>query len=690
MPSPKSQTGEASSHEKIVEKAKRQYLIAPRRGSQAMRAAIRPLSAEAMKGVIGNIPNMEVVKVLKPKKVISTFSAMANESNETYVVKLDRNNAELLKQSAPPHLIVEQDRYLDYGGRVGPPCTEAPVRPLRSMSGIRATPVKFRVLGDGDVPLPNTKITLQGDAFAQDGVTDKNGELTLTLHSTGNSPPRSLFVDPMRDYWDRFLISPDISLTDVNILRMISLKRALTGFPGSYKYGWGQRLMALDQLPPNYTGKGVKIAVIDSGSDSAHPLLKHLQVGKDLTNNLDEKTWAQDAVGHGTHCAGVITGRFNDEIALRGFAPEADVFTFKIFPGGQFSSLLEALDQCMALDVDIVNMSLGSDQPSQAVEQKLEELVQDGVACIVAAGNSGGPVQYPASSPNVLAVSAIGRLKEFPSEAWDARTVTENQVTPDGLFSPSFTCFGPQIAVTAPGVSIVSSVPDNGFEPQSGTSMAAPHVTGLAALLLAHHPGLQGPVRARGPQRVAALFQLIKSSCVPVGIDPQRTGAGIPTLHGLIRALASQPQAQAPGIPTNGHPNESATQPTPVAAPPTSAAPGESKATQAPTGAMMPQGLEAALLPYLIILSQRPDALVLLNQWLAQGMINPQIAVTLANALVQLSAQSARQPGTPGGVQTMSLRPGNLPVYDPRSIPGAGQFPMYDWSQPGGFNPPSR
>lgn len=687
---PKPQAGETSPHEKIVEKAKRQYLIAPRRGSQAMRAAIRPLSAEAMKGMIGNIPNMEVVKVLKPKKVISTFSAMPNESNETYVVKLDRNNAELLKQSAPPHLIVEQDRYLDYGGRVGPPCAEAPVRPLRNLSGIRSTPVKFRVLGDGDVPLPNTKITLQGDAFAQDGVTDKNGELTLTLHSTGNSPPRSLFVDPMRDYWDRFLISPDISLTDVNILRMISLKKGLTGFPGSYQYGWGQRLMGLDQLPPTYTGKGVKIAIIDSGSDSAHPLLRHLQNGKDMTNNLDEKTWAQDAVGHGTHCAGVITGRSNEEIALRGFAPEAEVFTFKIFPGGQFSSLLEALDQCMALDIDIVNMSLGSDQPSQAVEQKLEELVQDGVACIVAAGNSGGPVQYPASSPNVLAVSAIGRLKEFPSEAWDARTVTENQVTPDGLFSPSFTCFGPQIAVTAPGVSIVSSVPDNGFEPQSGTSMAAPHVTGLAALLLGHHPALQGPVRARGPQRVAALFQLIKSSCVPIGIDPQRAGAGIPTLHGLIRALGAQPQTQAPGAAANGQATQASPQQPPVAAPPAPGAPGDSKVSQAPTGTTLPQGLEAALLPYLIVLSQRPDALVLLNQWLAQGMINPQIAITLANALVQLSAQSAPPAATPGGVQTMSVGPGNVPVFDPRRIGAGAAFPMNDWSRSGGFYPPSR
>jgi subtilisin family serine protease len=499
--------------------------------------------------------------------------------------------------------------------------------------------------------LPNTKITLQGDAFAQDGVTDKKGELTLTLHSVGNNPPRSLFVDPMRDYWDRFLISPDISLTEVNILRMISLKQALTGFPGTYKYGWGQRLMGLDQLPPEYTGKGVKIAIIDSGADSAHPLLKRVTTGKDMTNNLDEKSWAQDVVGHGTHCAGVITGHSTDEIALRGFAPEAEVYIFKIFPGGQFSSLLDALDQCMALDIDIVNMSLGSDQPSQAVEQKLEEAVHDGIACIVAAGNSSGPVQYPASSPNVLAVAAVGRLKEFPSESWDARTVTEGMVTPDGLFSPSFTCFGPQIAVAGPGVSIVSSVPDNGFEPQSGTSMAAPHITGLAALLLAHHPALQGSLRTRGPQRVAALFQLIKASCVPASLDAQRTGKGIPTLHGLIRALAAAPADPSQAPTSEGHPQTPVPQPPPPAAtgspPPSSAGSTPGMAPPA-AGQADPTGL----MPYVLFLAQRPDALLLLNQWVAQGIASPQVAYALANALVQLNAQAARQTGAPSGLGT--------------------------------------
>ena len=114
-------------------------------------------------------------------------------------------------------------------------------------------------------------------------------------------------------------------------------------------------------------------------------------------------------------------------------------------------------------------------------------------------------------------------------------------IAADGIFSPSFSCIGPEVAVCAPGVAIVSTVP-GGFEPQSGTSTAAPHVTGLAALLLAHHPAFLGPLSSRTQERVAALFSMIRWLCVPYGFGAERTGAGLPRLHGVEQVLQPGPE----------------------------------------------------------------------------------------------------------------------------------------------------
>jgi subtilisin family serine protease len=347
----------------------------------------------------------------------------------------------------------------------------------------------------------------------------------------------------------------------------------VSGFPDRYKFGWGQKLMGLDQLPDEYSGKGVKIAIIDSGTDNKHPLLKHIQRGVDLTNNEDTQSWADDVVGHGTHCSGVITAQSSDGIALRGFAPEAEIHIFKVFPGGKFSSLLDALDYCIDLEIDVVNMSLGSPEVSMAVEQKLEEAVENGIACIVAAGNSGGQVQHPASSPNALAVAAIGKLDQFPQKTWDSQTVIPSLVAADGIFSPAFTCFGPEIAVCAPGVAVISSVPDKGFDPQSGTSMAAPHVAGFAALVLAHHPAFKsGPLNQRNEQRVAGIYNLIKSACIPYNFGLGRTGAGVPNLHFLAQAVQAAAQQLPEAAPAAGaQAQQPATPPPAPGAPPSPA-----------------------------------------------------------------------------------------------------------------------
>src|SRR5262249_55471643 len=262
-----------------------------------------------------------------------------------------------------------------------------------------------------------------------------------------------------------------------------------------------------------------------------------------------------DTMGHGTHCAGIITAGIDRFEGVRGFAPKAEVHSLKVFPGGRFSDLIDALDQCIEHQIDIVNMSLGSAEASELVAQKLVEARQHGIACIVAAGNTGGPVQFPGMLPSVLTVSAIGKLDEFPMDTQHARTVTPELVA-GAMFSAKFSCFGQQIAVGGPGVAIVSTVPGGGYAAWDGTSMATPHITGMGALLLAHHPLLHTAQPLRNEQRVLQLFRLLAGSGVRYLGDSTREGTGMPDLTrvpGLVPATpgVAAAAAAAPRMPSS-------------------------------------------------------------------------------------------------------------------------------------------
>jgi subtilisin len=137
-------------------------------------------------------------------------------------------------------------------------------------------------------------------------------------------------------------------------------------------------------------------------------------------------------------------------------------------------------------------------------------------------------------------VSAIGKLNEFPPDSYHAQEVVPGLVGVGGIFSAKFTCVGPQVRVSGPGVAIVSSVPGGGYAAWDGTSMATPHITGMGALLLAHHPIFRG--MPRSAQRVAQLFQLLGASASPYLGDPTREGAGLPDLQQVPGLAAVPPQ----------------------------------------------------------------------------------------------------------------------------------------------------
>ncbi len=540
----------ADSGGRTVAGRKKQYVIAPRQpdGLQAM--SFQPLQFSALEQALRSNSDIEVVDTVGPKSVLGALADGMGGSQGVLVARMTEQKAAVLHQQGQGRLLVEHDQHLN----LMDPALRQPamVTGVMSAGGGPVLNAVISVIGKDGAPQAEAEVSLFGSLLPASGVTDANGQVTLSLFGETPESVRGLYVKPKSDYWSFYQRDPDISTDEANVvaLRALSEWPSLAGFPRQRAYGWGQKAMRLDQLPGNYRGQGIKIAIIDSGAATTHANLKGIKAGFDVLNKkTNPDSWDQDTLGHGSHCAGVIAAA---DIAsgIRGFAPDAEVHACKLFPGGQISQLIDALEYCIDKQIDVVNLSLGGAEVSEALEQQIVRAKRAGIACVVAAGNSGGAVQYPASSPNVLAVAAVGKLDEFPADSYHAQTLDQN-VDAYGYFTAKFSCFGPQVAVCAPGVAITSCVPPNNFAAWDGTSMATPHVTGLAALTLAHHPDFQSPqYKARGAERVERLFQIIRASARRVSLaDQSRTGFGLPDVLvavGLQTQLNQQPPQVAP------------------------------------------------------------------------------------------------------------------------------------------------
>lgn len=228
---------------------------------------------------------------------------------------------------------------------------------------------------------------------------------------------------------------------------------------------WGHKHVKTHQAwSTNYTGKGVKVAVIDSGIDKNHEDLKI----SGCFSASDAATCSDDE-GHGTHVTGII-GALDNDIGIAGVAPNADIYSARVSNlNGEIwaNDVLTAVDWAISENVDIINISLGTRRYSPSFDNAVTKAFKEGIIVVAAAGNDDhGTVRYPAALPNVIAVSAV----------------TEDNKTAD------FSNIGNEIDFSAPGDVILSTYIGNTYVGMSGTSMAAPFVTGVIALLKEAYP----------------------------------------------------------------------------------------------------------------------------------------------------------------------------------------------------------
>ena len=259
------------------------------------------------------------------------------------------------------------------------------------------------------------------------------------------------------------------------------------------------------------TGKGIKVAVLDTGCNP-HDVLPEPVEGKSF---IQGESW-KDGNGHGTHCAGTVLGREGI-----GVAPAASLLVGKVLSNrgsGSSESIAQGIIWAVKAGADIISMSLGSSSPYQPMQDALKYAWTKGVIVVAAAGNSGytgraNTIGYPGRYPETICIGAYRK---------------------DGQRA-SFSSGGREMDILCPGQDIISCSTQNGFTGMSGTSMAAPFSAGLFALVK-ELMLREGYPTFNGVESVRDFLKLYTLDVGEPGFDPAH-GHGIPKTSEIINAL---------------------------------------------------------------------------------------------------------------------------------------------------------
>jgi major intracellular serine protease len=279
------------------------------------------------------------------------------------------------------------------------------------------------------------------------------------------------------------------------------------------------KLMGFQHLWKECSGKGVVVAVIDSGCDVNHPDLKANIIGG--MNLVDGQSISdiRDENGHGTHVAGIIAANGR----IRGGAPDAKLLIIKVFDAsGQCSTdrVIRALDYAVnwrgpnGEKVDVINMSLGGPDHHPLLAAAVRKAFASGMLVVCAAGNSGDgndstiELDYPAAYPETLSVGAIKH----------------------NFAACYFTNTNDHVEVAAPGEDIVSTYINSSYANMSGTSMACPHVAAFAACVIEKF------VKRTGRKPTAGELKTITRLMT---VDIGKTGLDRYTGYGFVTAYPS-------------------------------------------------------------------------------------------------------------------------------------------------------
>ncbi len=286
---------------------------------------------------------------------------------------------------------------------------------------------------------------------------------------------------------------------------------------------WGaDAVNAPEAWAQGYTGEGVVVAVLDTGVDYNHDDLKNniwtnsgeiANNGKDDDGNgyIDDfygwnfdgnNNSTIDVDGHGTHVSGTIAGTKND-FGVTGIAYDSLIMPVKVLDdtgSGSNTAVADGIYYAVDNGADVINLSLGGSFANSDIEEAVKYASEQGVTVVMAAGNSGGLLPlYPARYADEYGI-AVGAIDEDKNMAQFSNRAGAETLT----------------YVTAPGVDIYSTLPDNKYESYSGTSMATPHIAGVVALMLSANPSFDS--------------KLIRQTLEETSSNSTQTSPGMPNI----------------------------------------------------------------------------------------------------------------------------------------------------------------
>ncbi|TCN25973.1 S8 family peptidase [Mesobacillus foraminis] len=337
---------------------------------------------------------------------------------------------------------------------------------------------------------------------------DINGKVLKQRDSTYIFKSSSLETREMLDYFNR---RPNVSFAEPHYILMQNDISMPNDQLYQERYQWNLPAIGTEQGWEISRGtEDIKIAIVDTGVDLDHPDLENRLV--DGYNVIEDSDNPDDDNGHGTHVAGIIASETNNREGTAGVTWYNQIMPVKAMGAKGYGTTFDiAKGIVWAVDhgADVINLSLGNYQESNVLKQAIRYAFKKDVVMIAAAGNdSSNQPSFPSAYPEVLSVSAID---------YDGKRA-------------SFSNYGDYVDIAAPGVYIPSTYYQKQYAALSGTSMAAPHVSGLAGLIKSANPDLSNK----------EVMSIIQKSAIDLG----RKGKDIEFGNGLIDVNQALEDAQ--------------------------------------------------------------------------------------------------------------------------------------------------